>query len=252
MSSMASSSRRGVKVAEAAAAKERRQRIIVIAAAVVLGLILVYEIPHTLHLLSGGSSTPAPAAIPAVTPSTSPATTVPGSLANTSAALRKALRQPERDIFVATPEKGEVTFGSIPNPPGLHDPFASPSSPEAQTAPPARPPVTVSQLPGTIVIGAPGAGRVAEHGWIVILASIPTARGRAAATSFAKAAQQKGVGGVSILNSSNRKPLRGGYWVVYTGPFATLATVNQHAAAVHGGGFPSAYIRQLLVYRKKG
>jgi hypothetical protein len=143
------------------------------------------------------------------------------------------------------------TLGSVPNPPGLHDPFASGSSPEGATAPPA-PTVPGPAIKGTIVIGKPGSGTVAQHGWIVILASIPTAKGKGAATSFAAAAKRAGVGSPSILNSSNRRPLRGGYWVVYTGPFSTLGEVNRGAGAVHGRGFTSAYIRQLIVYKKKG
>jgi hypothetical protein len=66
------------------------------------------------------------------------------------------------------------------------------------------------------------------------------------------AAKRAGVGSLSVLNSSNRRPLRGGYWVVYTGPFSTLAQGNSNASSVHSHGFTSAYIRQLIVYKKKG
>ena len=106
-------------------------------------------------------------------------------------------------------------------------------------------------IPGTIVIGKPGAGRVAVKGWIVILASIPTGNGEDAATSFAAQARKRSIGTVSVLNSSNKRPLRGGYWVVYTGPYNTLAQVSVAASQVHGSGFTSAYIRELIVYKKK-
>ena len=86
-------------------------------------------------------------------------------------------------------------------------------------------------LPKQIVIGRPGGHRVAKRGWIVILASIPTRNGRSAALSFARGARRS-VGGLSVLNSSNRRPLRGGYWVVYKGPVLDagggLATRGQH------------------------
>jgi hypothetical protein len=104
-------------------------------------------------------------------------------------------------------------------------------------------------LPQKIVIGTPGKGRKAERGWIVILASIPTAQGQKTASAVAGSARQRGLGSVSILNSSNRRPLRGGYWVVYTGPYASLADVSHHAGAAHGKGFATAYVRQLVVYR---
>ena len=247
MSSMTASSRRASK-AEERAAKERRQRNIAIGAAALLVVILAYEIPHTLSLSSGGgsshkSSTAAPATPPA--PSTG------SSTAAESAALKAALRQAPRDVFLTQTLKGEVTFGTIPNPPGLRDPFAEKSAPEATAAPPPPKAIPVPSLPGTIVIGTPGGGRVAEKGWIVILASIPTGQGEGSAKSFVTAAKKAGVGGLLILNSSNRRPLRGGYWVVYTGPWSTLALVNQHAAQVHSLGFPTAYIRELIVYRKK-
>ena len=60
-----------------------------------------------------------------------------------------------------------------------------------------------------------------------------------------------GIGDVSLLNSSNRRPLRGGYWVVYTGPYNTLAEVSAAANHVHSSGFATAYIRQLVVYKAK-
>ena len=45
----------------------------------------------------------------------------------------------------------------------------------------------------------------------------PSGNGRPAALSFARGARRS-VGGLSVLNSSNRASLRGGYWVVYSGP----------------------------------
>jgi hypothetical protein len=46
--------------------------------------------------------------------------------------------------------------------------------------------------------------------------------------------------------------LRGGYWVVYTGPYPGLSAVNTAAKHVHGSGFGDAYIRELVVYKSKG
>ena len=103
-------------------------------------------------------------------------------------------------------------------------------------------------IPGQIVIGQPGADRVATHGWIVILASIPTRNGRASAVQFARGARAR-VGSLSILNSSRRRPLRGGYWVVYSGPYATLAAVSRQAGSIHSAGYGTAYIRELITYR---
>ena len=95
-------------------------------------------------------------------------------------------------------------------------------------------------------------GRVASHGWILILASVPTGQGRAKATQVAKQARNHGLTFVSILNSSKSRPLRGGYWVVYTGPYPALGAVNTAAKHVHASGFGDAYVRELIVYKNKG
>ena len=68
-------------------------------------------------------------------------------------------------------------------------------------------------------------------------------------SKFAASARQNGLGSVAELNSSNRRPLRGGYWVVYTGPFKTLDEVSGAGpAASTRSGYATAYIRELIVY----
>ena len=229
------------------AAKERRQLYIVAGLGVLLLIVVAFEVlPKVLH----GSSAPTAPVV------TTPATTAPAvaSVAQTAAgraALRRILRQPSRDPFVGRVPSTPTALGSVSGPPGVHDPFAKPGSASSSRTPVVKAPAAAQTIKGTIVIGTPGGGAVAQHGWIVILASLPTSKGKTAATAFAAKARRAGAGTVSILNSSNRRPLRGGYWVVYTGPFSSLAAVNQHASAVHAHGYGSAYIRQLIVYKKK-
>jgi hypothetical protein len=211
-----------------AAAKQRRQQKIAIVGFVLLVIVGAYEVPKLISRASH-SSTPAPLATP-----------TPPPVIRT---LPKAFRGPvTADPFVVRSlQVGDSEVA--PAGPG-RDPFASPGE-----APVAAPPVATELLPQTIVIGTAGGNRVAVHGWIVILASIPTREGQSSALSFARTARQRGIGSVSVLNSSNRRPLRGGYWVVYTGPYPTLSAVTQRASSVHGSGYGSAYIRQLIVYR---
>jgi hypothetical protein len=212
-----------------AAAKQRRQQRIAIVGFVLLVIVGAYEIPKLISRASH-QSTPAPLAAP-----------VPPPAART---LPKAFRGPATsDPFAASSLQSDDSQVA-PAGPG-HDPFASPGEEAAPTSTPA----VTQPLPQTIVIGTPGGNRVAVHGWIVILASIPTREGRSSALSFARLARQRGLGSVSVLNSSNRRPLRGGYWVVYTGPYPTLSVVTQRASSVHGSGYGSAYIRQLIIYR---
>jgi hypothetical protein len=125
-----------------------------------------------------------------------------------------------------------------------HDPFAAPSDVAASSTP-----VAAQPLPEQIVIGTPTKGGKTIRGWIVILASIPTREGRASALSFARQARRSGIEPVSVLNSSNRRPLRGGYWVVYTGPYPSLSDVSVRAQSVHSSGYRTAYVRELIIYR---
>jgi hypothetical protein len=210
-----------------AAAKQRRQRNLAIAGFVVLIVVMAWEIPK---LLNRGSS-----------PQTAPATVVPVVPTAPRVALPKALRSGGSDPFAPqTLVGGDPDVG--PAVPG-HDPFAAPTD-----VAPTSTPVTAQPLPEQIVIGTPTKGGKTTRGWIVILASIPTAQGRSSALAFARDARRNGIGSVSVLNSSNRRPLRGGYWVVYAGPYPTLSDVSQRASAVHASGYRTAYIRELIVY----
>jgi hypothetical protein len=226
--------RRRSAYAAALAAKQRRQKIFVIAGAVVLAGVLAYEIPHTLKLL--GSHSSSSTSVIGITPSASRPPLSPGT--------KRLLRGDRRgaDPFVS---RGDVSQDTTAGPalPG-RDPFQlSQAAPTAPAAP------IVKTLPQQIVIGSPGKGRHARHGWIVILASIPTSEGSAAADRIARSARAGGLKSVSILNSSKSRPLRGGYWVVYIGPYPTLGAVVSRAAAVHSAGYRGAYIRELIVYR---
>ena len=216
------------------AAKERRQKGIAIVLGVLLVIVAAYEIPNTLHKLNK-SSTPESAATPATTPTT-------------PAVVPQAIPKSLQRATATDPFSASLAGSSDP---GVGSAIVAGKDPFAETAPPAVAPTQVSSslLPEKIVIGSPGGGRVAQHGWIVILASIPTGQGRESAVSFASRARNNGIGSLSILNSSNRRPLRGGYWVVYDGPYQTLAQVSGRASVIHASGYSTAYIRELIVYR---
>ena len=205
------------------AAKQRRQKILVVVLVAALAVILAWEVPNLLNRSSGSSSAAVPAA---------PAASTPRHVSRHGGGSGV-------DPFAPKPlSNGDAHAVSGGGP----DPFTgSPGSSSSFANAPAA-------LPQRIVIGRPGGHRVAKRGWIVILASIPTRNGRSAALSFARGARRS-VGGVSVLNSSNRRPLRGGYWVVYTGPYSTLAAVSQRAGDIHAAGYRTAYIRELISYR---
>jgi len=221
MASAAAMRRRGSANNARIAAKQRRQRILVVVLIAALAVILAWEVPHLLNRSKGSSSAAAP-----VTPAASTPKRVSRHGGGTGGDPFAVKALPNGDPHAVTS--------------GGPDPFkASASSPFARPA---------AALPQRIVIGRPGGHRVAKRGWIVILASIPTRNGRGAALHFASGARRS-VGRLSVLNSSNRRPLRGGYWVVYTGPYSTLGAVSQRAGDVHAAGYRSAYIRELISYQ---
>lgn len=244
-SSMASSRR--ARGAANQQAKERRQKVMVGVGGVLLLLLLAVQLPKLLSRGGSSSSSGTPAAVEPAISAAAPDTTA----AQTAKAYRAALKQPPRDVFAVRQLSSDNTLGAVATPAGLHDPFAKPHTSQAAIAPATQKPVTASPLPGTIIVGTPGANKTTVQGWIVILASIPTAQGATAANAFAATARKSGFGAVSVLNSSNSKPLRGGYWVVYTGPYNTLAQVSTAADTIHGSGFKTAYIRQLVMYKAK-
>ncbi|MFL5927309.1 MAG: hypothetical protein ACJ77E_10275 [Gaiellaceae bacterium] len=239
MATAAATQRRGSTRASKKAGKQRRQTIVVGVLAVFLAVLLAYEVPHTLKMFKSSSSA-APAA------PTAPPTSASAATQREARTLRGS--RTGADPFAA---KSLPNGDAQPAAAGGPDPFTAPASRSAAAspAPAAAPPAPApAALPKQIVIGRPGGHRVATHGWIVILASIPTSEGQRAAQRFARGARGN-VGALSVLNSSNRRPLRGGYWVVYTGPYPTLGAVSRRAGNVHAAGYRTAYIRELITYR---
>ncbi len=62
-----------------------------------------------------------------------------------------------------------------------------------------------------------------EDGWTVALASLPQTGGRPAALAHVKAARAKGLTEVGILDSSRYASLHPGYWIVFSGIYASEA-----------------------------
>jgi hypothetical protein len=62
-----------------------------------------------------------------------------------------------------------------------------------------------------------------EDGWTIALASLPQTGGRPAALARARAARAKGLPAVGLLDSSRYASLHPGYWVVFSGVYASEA-----------------------------
>lgn len=62
-----------------------------------------------------------------------------------------------------------------------------------------------------------------RNGWTNVLVSVPKLDGRGAAVARAEQARQRGLPQVGVLDSSRYASLHPGYWVVFTGVYATEA-----------------------------
>ena len=62
-----------------------------------------------------------------------------------------------------------------------------------------------------------------DDGWTIALASLPQTRGRKAAEARTEEARREGLTAVGIIDSSQYASLHPGYWVVFTGVYASEA-----------------------------
>jgi hypothetical protein len=62
-----------------------------------------------------------------------------------------------------------------------------------------------------------------EDGWTIALASLPQSRGRAPALKRATELRRKGLESVGVLDASRYASLHPGYWIVFSGVYASEA-----------------------------
>ena len=98
------------------------------------------------------------------------------------------------------------------------------------TAPPPAPPAT----------GRAG-WPAGTDGYTDVLESIPLSAGRGLATARAAAAAHAGLPQVGVLVSSDFRSLRAGYYVVFSGVYASSAAATAGLATARSGGFGDAY-----------
>ena len=137
--------------------------------------------------------------------------------------------------IVATTTQGTVAGGVTtvgPTGPGTS---ATPTVPTSPAPPPPPPPAPagVQDWP---------AGKT---GYTVVLNSVPTSSGRAAAVRLAKAALKAGLTNVGVLDSSSYSSLHPGYYVVFSGVFDSLAQAQDALTSARSSGYPSAYARPI-------
>jgi hypothetical protein len=111
--------------------------------------------------------------------------------------------------------------------------------PSTPSAPP--PATTTGPRPGVL---APWPA--SRNGFTVVLESIPAGGGgRALAVSRARSASKSGLPFVGVLDSSRFSSLHPGYYVVFSGVYATNALAESARSAAAAKGFQAAYVRQI-------
>jgi hypothetical protein len=85
-----------------------------------------------------------------------------------------------------------------------------------------------------------------RSGWTIVLDSVPTDNGRAGAVGEAKQALRLGLKQVGVLDSAQFSSLHPGYFVVFTGIYATQAAAQSHIIDAHQRGYSAPYPRRIV------
>jgi hypothetical protein len=80
-----------------------------------------------------------------------------------------------------------------------------------------------------------------KAGYTNVLESLPLGAGQNNALARARAAKRAGLAAVGVLVSSQYSSLHPGYYVVFSGIYATQSQASAALAAAHAHGFPDAY-----------
>ncbi len=155
-------------------------------------------------------------------------------------------------------EKAEPTLVAT-NPPVTVGPGATEGSLPLTTVTstlPAAPPPTITNGPLPAAPGAPSTGATTvpapnpnalavwpagQSGYTLVLESLPAAAGQANAVAVARRAKRAGLKDVGVLASAQYSSLHPGYFVVFSGIYATQAQAAAAVSSAHAKGFPDAY-----------
>jgi hypothetical protein len=136
---------------------------------------------------------------------------------------------------------GTSPFGAPPStiaPPERTTPTLTAPTTQAGTQP--TPPQQTPAPPPALTEWPAG-----KSGWTVVLASLPTANGRAFALAQARAAEHSGLQAVGIIDSSQYASLHPGYYVLFSGVYTSLDDANTAATTAQSRGYRRAYARRI-------
>lgn len=148
-------------------------------------------------------------------------------------------------IAVSSARDGSARHFAVAAPVSVHEP-ASPAAPSPSR--PARA-VDTSKLPTAPEPGTAAPGRTAwpagESGWTIVLVSYPKAFGHDEALQTARKAAKAGLAQAGVIDSSRYPSLQPGYFVVFTGIYASKDDADAAVATARQAGFGGAYSRQI-------
>jgi hypothetical protein len=143
-------------------------------------------------------------------------------------------------ILLSTGTSGGGTLVATP-PIATQPPTTVATSTLVTTAPPPTTTTTPPKPPPTkTLISWP-----AQNGYTIVLESIPTSAGRSGALSVAKRALAAGLPQVGVLDSARFASLHPGYYVAFSGVYASNAEASAHLAQATAAGFARAYVRPI-------
>lgn len=120
------------------------------------------------------------------------------------------------------------------------------TAPEPATTTTATTPTTSSKPPPPPPPPqAPVSWPAGKSGWTIVLDSVPSPNGRAAAIAEAKQALHVGVTQVGVLDSAGFSSLHPGYFVVFAGIYDTEAEAQSHVIDAHRHGYRGPYPRRI-------
>jgi hypothetical protein len=143
-----------------------------------------------------------------------------------------------------------ATQGGPAHAPTTAPPTATVALPSVPIATAAGPPATPSAPPPATTT-APGPGVLTpwpagQNGYTVVIESIPAGgTGRALAVARARSASSAGLPSVGILDSRRFSSLHPGYFVVFSGVYASESQAEGARASAAAKGFQAAYVRQI-------
>jgi hypothetical protein len=135
-----------------------------------------------------------------------------------------------------------ATEGGPPHAPTTSPATSTVALPTVPTGTPTAPPpaTTTAPRPGALVSWPAG-----RSGHTVVLESIPTTSGRSLALGRAREAARAGLPEVGVLESSRYSSLHPGYYVVFSGIYASRVEAERGRSAAAAKGFRNAYAREI-------